>query len=76
MQEAIKDLNQAVEIDPLLLDAYYNRGTAKSFLKQDKEAMKDFNKAIELNLKMRNFLTMDEEPQTGLKQYERSHKRF
>ena len=49
MQEAIKDLNQAVEIDPLFLDAYYNRGTAKSFLKQDKEAIKDFNKAIELN---------------------------
>ena len=60
MQEAIKDLNQAVEIDPLFLDAYYNRGTAKSFLKQDKEAIKDFNKAIE-NI---YFLIMDEEPQT------------
>ena len=43
--------DKAIELDPKDANAYYNRGLAKSELKQYKEAIADYDKAIELNPK-------------------------
>ena len=57
--EAIKDYNQAIELDPKHANAYYNRGIAKALLKQYDEAIKDYNQAIELNPSMRMPITTE-----------------
>ena len=42
--EAIKDYNQAIELNPQMrFCAYNNRGNAKAILKQYNEAIKDYN---------------------------------
>lgn len=48
-EEAIKDFNKAIELNPNISEAYNNRGNAKNNLKQYEEAIKDYDKAIELN---------------------------
>ena len=47
-EEAIKDYDKAIELDPDYSDAYNNRGLAKYYLDKYGEAIKDFNKVIEL----------------------------
>ena len=52
---AIRDQTKAIEISPEDLDPYLNRGIFKTEILQDHyQALKDFNKAIELNLKYSN----------------------
>ena len=46
--EAIKDYNQAIELNPQDAKAYNNRGNAKARLKQYTEAIKDYKKAKKL----------------------------
>ena len=46
--EAIKDYNQAIELNPQDAKAYNNRGNAKAHLKQRNEAIKDYKKAKKL----------------------------
>ena len=46
---AIKDFDQAIELNPDYQNAWYNRGKVKARLGQHKEAIKDYNQAIELN---------------------------
>ena len=48
-EEAIKAYNRVIELDPVFINAYYNRGVAKIQLKESQEAIEDFNKAIECN---------------------------
>jgi tetratricopeptide (TPR) repeat protein len=48
-ENAIKDLNVTIEIDPSYTNAYINRGLAYSNLKLDENALADYTKAIELD---------------------------
>ena len=48
-EEAIKDCDKAIEINPNYAKAYNNRGFAKADLQQYEEAIKDYDKAIEIN---------------------------
>ena len=48
-EEAIKDYDKAIELNPNYSDAYNNRGVAKKNSGKYEEAIKDYNKAIELN---------------------------
>ena len=49
--EAIKNYNKAIELNPKITEAYWARGSAKAYLKNYRGAIADFNKAIELNPK-------------------------
>ncbi len=48
-EEAIKDYDKAIELNPQYAKAYNNRGKAKAKLGRNEEAIKDYDKAIELN---------------------------
>ena len=48
-EEAIKDFNKAIELNPYFFDGYNDRGNVKSDLNKHREAIKDYDKAIELN---------------------------
>ena len=48
-EEAIKEYNQAIELNPNFAEAYNNRGNAKHELRRYEEAIKDYDQAIELN---------------------------
>jgi tetratricopeptide (TPR) repeat protein len=48
-EEAIKDYDKAIELEPNITAGYNNRGLAKNYLKKYEEAIKDLNKAIELD---------------------------
>ncbi len=50
-EEAIKDYDEAIELDPQNVDTYINRGVAKDALKKYEEALADYDKAIELDPK-------------------------
>ena len=47
--QAISDLNQAVEINPRYIKAYNNRGVIYRLREQYDKAISDFNQAIEIN---------------------------
>jgi len=47
--EAIKTLDKAIEINPRLAEAWYNKGNALLSLGKYEEAIKAFDKAIEIN---------------------------
>jgi len=49
-EKAIEACNEAIELNPNIAQAYYNRGNAYGKLKQHEKAIEDYNKAIELNL--------------------------
>ena len=44
----MKDYSNAIELNPVCLEAFYHRGFVRYQLKQDKEALEDINKAISL----------------------------
>ena len=46
---AIIDLNKAIELDPELAEAYFNRGSTYYYKGQEDLALADFNKVIELS---------------------------
>ena len=46
---AISDYTKAIEINPKLFQAYYNRGRAKNSLKDYSGALSDYTKVIEIN---------------------------
>ena len=48
-QNAIRHYTKVIELDPGNAEAYHNRGSIHSTIKEFPEAMQDFNKAIELN---------------------------
>lgn len=48
-EDAIKLLNKAVEVNPTVADAYFNRGYCKASLMKFKEAILDYDKTIELS---------------------------
>ncbi len=50
-KEAINDYDNAIELNPKNVFAYYNRGLNKFHLNQYKESIKDFDRVIELNPK-------------------------
>jgi Flp pilus assembly protein TadD len=47
--EAIADLNRAIELDPTEPVSYMNRGLSLTVRGRDAEAKKDFDKCLELN---------------------------
>ena len=49
--EAIQDYDVAIEIDPEIASAYYNRGISEMELGQHKEAIRDHDRAIEIDPK-------------------------
>jgi len=59
LQEAIRDFDMALKLDPQLVGVYFTRGFTKFAFKKYFEAIKDFDKAIEL-----------EDPQTAADAYE------
>ena len=44
----MKDLDEALRINPKFADAYQNRGVIKNALKSFSEALADFNQALKL----------------------------
>jgi len=48
LKEAYRDYNRAIEIDPLLGEAYINRGNLWFAVQKFEEAVKDYDKALEL----------------------------
>jgi tetratricopeptide (TPR) repeat protein len=48
MLKAIDDFTRAIECDPQIAWAYFNRGLAKVFLGQESEAQKDFDLCLKL----------------------------
>jgi tetratricopeptide (TPR) repeat protein len=48
-EKGIEACNEAIELNPNIAQAYYNRGTAYGKLKEHEEAIEDYNKALELN---------------------------
>ena len=48
-EEAIKDFDKAINLDPEDFDCFYERGHSKYCLNQYEEGIKDFNKAIDSN---------------------------
>jgi len=46
--EALKDYNKAVELNPGYFNSYFNRGTLYLFQKRNDEALIDINKTLEL----------------------------
>ena len=49
VKEAKELLDLAIKKDPSFREAYYNRGVVCYFLKKYEEAIKDFNKVIEMD---------------------------
>jgi Flp pilus assembly protein TadD len=47
--EAIKDFDQAIQLDPNFAIAYYNRGSSYQVLGQYEHANQDYDRAIQLN---------------------------
>ena len=48
---AIEDYSKSIEIDSMFVDAYYNRGNSKYFLRDFKGAIDDYSQAIEIDPK-------------------------
>jgi tetratricopeptide (TPR) repeat protein len=48
-QQAIKDFDRAIELDPKLAEAYWGRGNTYHALGDYQQAIKDFDRAIELD---------------------------
>ena len=48
-EEAIKKYDEAIELNPVFVEAYNSRGLAKEKLGRYQEAIADYNKVIELN---------------------------
>ena len=55
-QEAIKDFNKTLELDPQFIDALYLRGATKSLSMQYEKSIKDYDEVIKLNPK--NFYSL------------------
>jgi tetratricopeptide (TPR) repeat protein len=51
-QQAIKDFDRAIELDPKLAEAYWGRGKTYHGLGDYQQAIKDFDRAIELDPKL------------------------
>ena len=51
-QQAIKDFDRAIELDPKLADAYWGRGKTCHGFGDYRQAIKDFDRAIELDPKL------------------------
>ena len=51
-QQAIKDFDRAIELDPQLAEAYWGRGRTYHGLGDYQQAIKDFDRAIELDPKL------------------------
>ena len=48
-KQAIEHYTKAIQLDPQMARAYYNRGNAESNLSNYEEALKDYSKAIQLD---------------------------
>ena len=48
-EKAIEHYSKAIELNPQLAGAYYNRGVAYARMDDDNRAIQDYNRAIELN---------------------------
>lgn len=49
-EQALADYSRAIELDPNLAEAYYNRGLVRLAQKQQELAISDLSKAGELGL--------------------------
>ena len=58
-REALKELNRAIELEPGLAEAYFNRGNVYASLGKRKEALADYLKAVKLEPKLRLNLPPD-----------------
>jgi len=56
LMDAIKDLNQSLELNPLYVKAYFRRGVVSFSLKNFENAKRDFEKAKELEPRNYSFL--------------------
>ena len=48
-RQAIEDCDKAIELNPKLAEAYFNRALAYGNLGNHRQAIKDYDRAIELN---------------------------
>ncbi len=51
-ENAIKEYNRALEINPKYAEAYYNRGDAYDDMGDKERAIADYNRALEINPKL------------------------
>ena len=49
-ERAISDFNSAIELDPTLAEAWYNRGLSQLYSNRQQEGISDLSKAGELGL--------------------------
>ena len=75
-EEAIKDYDKAIELNPNYSEAYNNRGKDKYNLGLYKEAIEDFNKAIELNPNNSNSYNFRGNAKYNLKLYKEAIKDY
>ena len=75
-EEAIKDYDKAIELNPNYSDAYNNRGVSKSDLGNNEEAIKDYDKAIESNPNNSDAYNNRGNEKNNLKQYNEAIKDF
>ncbi|MDE5706763.1 MAG: tetratricopeptide repeat protein, partial [Alistipes sp.] len=50
LPEAFDDFTRAIELDPLLAEAYYNRGLTQIYMKDTRKGCLDLSKAGELGI--------------------------
>jgi tetratricopeptide (TPR) repeat protein len=53
MLRAIDDFNRALELDPKIAQAYFNRGLVWVYLGEDARAQKDFDECLRLKPDLR-----------------------
>ena len=56
MLRAIDDFNRAVELDPKIAWAYFNRGLIWLYLGEDQRAQRDFNECLRLRPELKKDL--------------------
>ena len=75
-EQAIKDFNKVIELNPNYAEAYYGRGYAYAELNQPERAIEDYSNAIKLNPKLAEAYNNRGLAYVKLNEYERAIKDY